>query len=136
MKINIHSDEMRTAWEQGVSSYVPIYLERSLTPEASLHEASEQNLLALLNEGLQIRRFLAGSNQGVLVEFANGDRYLATGFGWGYEGNEVAAFAHVCQEAGFGTQDDVFFWLVGLPRDLVGEIPLEEIPPAPSEPLN
>jgi len=135
MKIDIYSDQMQAAWQEGANAYIPTH-DIPLAPEASLYEASEANLIQLLGAGLQIRRFLAGPNQGVLAEFADGARYLATGFGWGYEGNEVAAFARVCCVAGFGTQEDVFYFLASLPRELTGEIPLDDIPPAPSEPLN
>ncbi len=84
---------MQEAWETGCNGYQPSFGGETLAVECCEPQVSLENLLTLLEAGLRPTRYRANADRSILVDFADGGSYLATGFSFGEPGPATAAFA-------------------------------------------
>jgi hypothetical protein len=83
---------MQDAWLQGTTCYLPMFRGENLAIEKGHPETSTANLLLLVEAGLRPSRYRVNEGRSILVEFANGGSYLATGFSIGDESKQTLAF--------------------------------------------
>lgn len=127
------SGPMALAFQSGDDTYQPVFPGTELELEYGQTKATLNNLNAILDSGNQeIAAFLLSSGQ-VMVVFASGNLYLATGFHYGHPGDEVHQFALFAAKHGFGNPDEIFAYLsAGLPP---GESTVMTKPPIVSHDL-
>ena len=127
MKIDIAS-EMLLALRNGVDTYTPFIDGVDLETECGEPGITTRNLDKIVGaqgkDRVVLDFFL--QNGHVLVIFANGESYLATGFGYGHEQEQVSQFAAFAHKRGFGEYAPLFKMLAGLDADFRGRMP--EVP--------
>ncbi|REJ86523.1 MAG: hypothetical protein DWQ35_23115 [Planctomycetota bacterium] len=117
-------DEMIRAWKNGVKQYKPVFCDKVMEAEGGVVETSLKNLREIVKGGLQVSEIWMGPNANALVRFASGENYLATGFKIGGKAVEVKGLAKFCAEAGLGTVEHIYDYLVSLPADYEGALDL------------
>lgn len=108
---------MAAAFQNGGSRYRPVFTGVELDDENGRTATTLNNLNSILDiKGQEIAAFLLGMGM-VLVWFRNGNQYLATGFGYGHQGDEVKQFADFAADQGFGNKEVLFHKLSKMQRD-------------------
>jgi len=82
MRIEIES-AMKKAAREGIDSYIPVFNGVDLEVEACIPEVSLRNLRTMLKTGLKVASVTVVDDGHILVAFATGETYLATGFAVG-----------------------------------------------------
>jgi hypothetical protein len=116
---------MLLALRNGDDTYQPVIGGLTLEVECGEPEISARNLAKVMDcvgkDRLVLGFFLQHGH--VLVIFASGEAYLATGFGYGHEQAQVSHFAAFAHEQGFGAYTHLFNMLSGLDADYNGAMP-------------
>jgi len=121
MKIDI-SSQIVTAFKTGCSGYIPIFEGETLAPEGGLPETSFENLNTILAHGWTVVAIWIGESQNVLVVFASGETYLATGFSVGNKSEATFRFSRFIESIGWGKGRAIYKLLSALPSDFQGTL--------------
>lgn len=110
---------MEETWEKGCNVYTPVFRGEPMKAECCDPSVSLENLLSLLDAGLHPVRYRANRDRAILVEFAEGGSYLATGFSFGEPGEATEAFARFATAAHGASDLPHYNHLLGHDFDLV-----------------
>lgn len=120
-RIEIGTREMRNAYESGLEYYRPTLGGHRLAhPEAGVTGHSLDNLKEVVEFVGPPRKISVGVSQGIWIEFADCDTYLATGFSIGYRGEGPTGLARFAAEHGFGEFKDLIDQIAALSQDFQG----------------
>lgn len=115
-KIEVGTQRMRKAWEQGLGWYQPTLCSRNkrgplvlaeLQEEGGVTRISTENLEILVDHFGDVQWVRVGPNQGVLVCWDQHVSYLATGFSIGYMGEGPTGFAKFLADQDFGDYSEL-----------------------------
>lgn len=108
MKLDI-SSPMIQAFKRGDDNYTPTFDGVDLELERGDAAVTLRNLDEIVGTHRPVRVFYLAKGQ-VLVIFETGETYLATGFGYGHEGDEVFRFALFAAKCGYydGNHEELF----------------------------
>lgn len=128
-------DAMTQAFRRGTLAYKPKFCDRVMRLEIGAVEASLANLRELIKSGLTVREILIGPHGNALIRFDDGHSYLATGFSVGRESTPTKGLAEFCAEAGLGSHENIYAYLVALPADYedILDLPVAEDELEPGE---
>lgn len=121
-KIQVQSS-MRTAFLEGCKKYEPNFAGYDLAPECGDPTVSLRNL-EKLTPGRTVTRVELGPAQNILVTWATGDCYLATGFSVGCDDERVKAFAAFLTAIGWAWRGEDDYFVLASHR-IGPEVPME-----------
>lgn len=114
---------MTRAFAEGLDTYTPTFDDGcDMQPECGNPKITVTNLSRIVNPNRKVVHLHLGHGQ-VLVSFESGESYLATGFGYGHEQEEVHQLALFASKHGFGDHRELFIILSRLNTDYFGPIP-------------
>lgn len=122
MKIDI-AGSMVTAFRDGSDTYTPIFDGEELDVECGSAEVTLKNLARIVTPNRRVVSFMLAHGH-VLIVFSTGESYLATGFSYGHDLDEVHRFAEFVAKHTGHDLEEVYGAVSGLPPDYAGPIQL------------